>query len=65
MPKNITELIENLTVAKTGGIISTETAVEKNPLVDDNEMEMERMKSDATQELAQPERVNLHGVNNQ
>jgi SPP1 family phage portal protein len=55
LPKNIKEDIENLTIAKTGGIISTETAVEKNPLVDDNEMEMERMKSDATNELAQPE----------
>jgi SPP1 family phage portal protein len=55
LPKNTKEDIENLTIAKTGGIISTETAIEKNPLVDDNEIEMERMKSDATQELAQPE----------
>lgn len=46
LPQNVTELIENLTVAKTGGIISTETAVEQNPLVPDAEVEMSRIATD-------------------
>jgi SPP1 family phage portal protein len=52
MPENVTEMIENLSVAKTGGIISTETAVEQNPLVEDKDVEMERLKNDKTDELA-------------
>ena len=46
LPQNVTELIENLTVAKTGGIISTETSVEQNPLVPDAEVEMSRIATD-------------------
>ncbi len=62
LPKNTKEDIENLTVAVTGGIMSKETAVEKNPLVDDTKVEMERMQNDATQQLAQPETPNLKVV---
>jgi SPP1 family phage portal protein len=46
LPANITEMIENLSVAKTGGIISTETAVEQNPLVPDSVAEMVRIGTD-------------------
>ena len=52
LPMNVTELIENLSVSVTGGIMSRETAVETNPLVEDSEEEMKRMQSDATSELA-------------
>jgi len=52
LPQNVTEQIENITVAKTGGVISTETALEQNPLVKDTKVELERMKSDATAELS-------------
>jgi SPP1 family phage portal protein len=51
LPQNVTEEIENLTVAKTGGIISTETAIEQNPLITDSETEIERMQNDRTSEL--------------
>src|SRR5665647_625125 len=46
LPANISEMIENLTVAKTGGIMSTETCVEKNPLVSDPVAEMDRILTD-------------------
>ena len=46
LPQNVTELIDNLSVAKTAGIISTETAVEQNPLVPDSESEMTRIETD-------------------
>lgn len=52
LPQNDTEKIENLTVAKTSGILSAETAVESNPLVEDPETEMERLKNDKTNEMA-------------
>jgi SPP1 family phage portal protein len=52
LPQNDTELIDNLTVSKTGGIISTESAVEQNPLVSDTKTEMERINNDKTGELA-------------
>ena len=52
LPQNITEMIENLTVAKTGGIISTETAIEQNPLVEDAETEITRMQNDTTNQIA-------------
>ena len=55
LPQNVTEMIENITVAKTGGIISTETAVGQNPLVADAETEMERLANDKTEELASQE----------
>ncbi len=52
LPANTTDEIENLTVAVTGGIMSKETAIENNPLVKDSKVELERMRSDATAELA-------------
>ncbi len=52
LPENMTELIENLSVAYTGGIMSRETAVEQNPLVADPTAEMDRMKQDATSQLS-------------
>ena len=52
LPQNDTEKIENLTVAKTSGILSAETAVESNPLVEDPETEMDRLKNDRTNEMA-------------
>jgi SPP1 family phage portal protein len=58
LPQNITEMIENLTVSVTGGIMSKETAIENNPLVEDSEVELERMKSDATTELTGTENQN-------
>ena len=52
LPANDTELIDNLTVARTGGIISTETAIEQNPLVPDSDAELVRIQKDKTEELA-------------
>ncbi len=63
LPENETEMIENLSVSKTGGIISTETAIELNPLVADSDVEMERIKNDKTEELAGQEQI-LSKVNN-
>lgn len=57
LPMNVTELIDNLSVAVTGGILSKETAIEKNPLVEDSEVELERMKQDATNELSGTENL--------
>ena len=57
LPQNTTELIENLTVAVTGNIMSKETAVEKNPLVSDSEEEMKRLSVDATNELSGKEEI--------
>lgn len=42
LPKNELEMIEMLTAAVTGGIMSKQTAIEKNPLVDDAEEERKR-----------------------
>ena len=53
LPQNTTEDIENLTVARTGGILSTETAIEQNPLVENSEIELKRKKDDKTAELAE------------
>lgn len=58
LPMNVTEVVDNLTVAVTGGIISKETAIEKNPLVEDSKVEMGRMKNDATAELTGTENQN-------
>jgi SPP1 family phage portal protein len=58
LPQNTTELIDNLTVAVTSGIISKETAIEENPLVKDSKVELERVKADATNELAGTENQN-------
>lgn len=51
LPQNTTEIIDNLSVSRTAGIISTETAVEKNPLVTDSDTEMERIKQDSTNDI--------------
>ena len=58
LPMNITEVVDNLTVSVTGGIMSKETAIEQNPLVEDLEVELERMKEDATTELTGTENQN-------
>ncbi len=46
IPTNEKEIIETLVQAKTGGILSTETAVENNPFVANTEVEKERLQSD-------------------
>jgi SPP1 family phage portal protein len=56
LQQNTTEMIENLSVSVTGGILSKETAIEQNPLVEDSEVELERMKNDATNELSGTEK---------
>jgi SPP1 family phage portal protein len=58
LPKNVTEIIENLGVSVSQGIMSKETAVEQNPLIEDAETEIERLKNDATAELADVEAQN-------
>lgn len=63
LPQNVTEMVENLTVSVTGGIISKETAVEQNPLVEDSETEMERLKNDATNDLAGTANLPIKGQN--
>jgi hypothetical protein len=52
LPQNVTEMIDNLSVAVTGGIMSKETAVDQNPLVSDSESEILKLQSDATNQLA-------------
>jgi SPP1 family phage portal protein len=52
LPSNDTEMIDNLSVAKTSGIISKETAVEINPLVEDAETELQRIQKDNSKEIA-------------
>jgi SPP1 family phage portal protein len=52
LPLNETELLSNLTIAKTSGILSAETAVELNPYVEDAEVEMERLKEAEEREIA-------------
>jgi SPP1 family phage portal protein len=64
LPMNTTEVVDNLTVAKNGGIMSTESAIEKNPLVEDSEVEMERMKDDETKEIAGQEAI-MAGIEKQ
>lgn len=46
LPKNEQEIVDMLTTAKSGGIISTETAVEQNPFVTDAATEMKRIKDE-------------------
>jgi len=52
LPENTMENIENLTVAKTAGIMSVETCVEQNNLIENKELEIKRLQEDATNELA-------------
>ena len=56
LPQNVTEEIENISIAQTGGIISTETAVERNPLVKDSKTELMRMQDEAANGLAGTEK---------
>lgn len=51
LPKNDSERIDMLNAAVSGGIMSTETAVNQNPLIEDPEEEMERLKSDGLDRL--------------
>lgn len=46
LPQNFKEEIEILTMAVTGGVMSKETAIEKNPLVADVVVELERVKNE-------------------
>jgi len=46
LPKNISDIIDDLVQAKQGGIISTETAVEYNPMVKNAPQEKERIKKE-------------------
>jgi SPP1 family phage portal protein len=46
LPKNSQEMIETLTKAVDGGILSTETAIEQNPLVNNPEDEKGRIKDE-------------------
>jgi len=57
LPQNDTEIIDNLSVAKTGGIMSTESCIEQNPLVEDSETELKRMADDKVNELAGNEQI--------
>lgn len=51
LPKNIPEVINTLVTAVTGGIMSKESAVKQNPLIEDREAEFDLVK--AEQEAAQ------------
>ncbi len=51
--EDIAEVIDNLTKAKDAGIVSTETAVEKSPLTDDPQREMERLAEDGEKRTAE------------
>ena len=63
LPLNVTEMVENLSVSTSSGIMSKETAVEQNPLVEDSETEMERLRTDATNDLAGTENLPIKGKN--
>jgi SPP1 family phage portal protein len=63
LPQNTTEIIENLGVSVNSGIMSKETAIEQNPLIEDSEAEMERLKDDATSELTGTEGNQYQGQN--
>ncbi len=58
LPQNVTEMIDNLSVSVTGGILSKQTAAEQNPLVSDSELEIKRLQEDATLELSGTENQN-------
>jgi SPP1 family phage portal protein len=58
LPQNTTEMIENLSISVTGGILSKETATEQNPLVSDSKLEMKRLQQDNTAELSETENQN-------
>lgn len=52
LPANETEMIENLVLAYGNNLMSQETAVEQNPLVNDPETEAERMKAEGINSVA-------------
>jgi SPP1 family phage portal protein len=47
LPKDTQSLVNQLTEAVTGGIMSRETAIERNPLIEDAEQEKTRMEQEA------------------
>lgn len=59
LPKNESEMIDMLSTATTGGIMSRQTATELNPLIEDAETEVERLKDEANSAAA------LDNLNNQ
>lgn len=50
LPSNTSEEINDLSVAVTSGIMSKQTAIEMNPLVNDNATELDRVQTDAVNE---------------
>lgn len=52
MPKNVTELVENLSLSVSNGILSRETAIAQNPYVSDIDVEVERVRGQDNEELA-------------
>ena len=55
--EDITETIENLTKSKDSGILSTESAVEQNPLVKDPSREMDRINDEGEQAKQQQQDI--------
>jgi SPP1 family phage portal protein len=49
IPEDITEQINTLSIAKTAGIISLKTALEKNPLVNDVDVELTELGNESVQ----------------
>lgn len=64
LPANITELIENISLATTAGVMSKETGTELNPLITDSETEVERLKNDSTNDLAGTNNLSFNNQNN-
>lgn len=58
LPKNEQEIIEMLTTAVTGKIMSQKSAVGVNPLVEDADMEVEQLKEEANSASALNEQFN-------
>lgn len=57
LPKNVKEIIEMLSTARGNKpLISRETAIENNPLVGDVQAELERIKADSEEEIANAQR---------
>jgi len=50
IPQNASENIDMLAAARIAGIMSTETAVEKNYLIDDKDMEMQRINDEESRQ---------------
>lgn len=58
--EDISDAIDNITKAKDAGILSTETAIELDPIVQDHEREKERVKTEEKQ--AQERQRDLFGI---